>query len=127
MCWLSSLFCSTKRRVWKNYSLKLSEILIMKNYGITLIKGNYATSGGQKILLQKQFCKISSSRLMLKCVNSHQSVLSAHFLTLLTSSSKTEVTRQNCPKNLFNLYRQIWHLSMIVTLCSQLLDKPKLV
>ena len=47
---VSSLFWSTKRRVWKNNFLKLEKFPFMKNYGITLIKGNYATSGQQKSL-----------------------------------------------------------------------------
>ena len=48
---MSSLFCWTKRRVWKKNSLNLYEILIMKNYVITLIRGNYGTSGRQICLL----------------------------------------------------------------------------
>ena len=33
ICCVNSLFWSTKRRVWKNNSLKLEKIPIMKNYG----------------------------------------------------------------------------------------------
>ena len=40
------------RRVWKNNSLKLEKIPSMKNYGKTLIRGNYATSSWQKFELQ---------------------------------------------------------------------------
>ena len=40
-------------RVCKQNSLKLQEFLVMKNYGITLTRGNYETSGRQKTL---QFC-----------------------------------------------------------------------
>ena len=60
---LYSLFClndlleSEKRRVWKNNSLKLQEILIMKNYGITLKRGNYATSGRQRFYFVKALMK----------------------------------------------------------------------
>ena len=31
--------------MWKNDSLKLEKIPFMENYGFTLIRGNYATSG----------------------------------------------------------------------------------
>ena len=48
-CSLFATSTATKRRVWKNNSLKLKEIRIMKNSGITLIKGNYATSGLQNL------------------------------------------------------------------------------
>ena len=47
ICCVSSLFWSPKRRVRKNNSPKLEKIPFMKNYGITLIRGNYATSGQQ--------------------------------------------------------------------------------
>ena len=33
--------------MWKNNSLALVKIPVVKNYGITLIRGNYATSGRQ--------------------------------------------------------------------------------
>ena len=52
ICCVSSLFCSTIRRVWKNNSLKLQKIPFMKNYGITLIRWNYATSGRQNFILK---------------------------------------------------------------------------
>ena len=50
ICCVSSLFWSTKRRVWKNNSFKLEKIPFMNNYGITLIRGNYGTSGQQSNL-----------------------------------------------------------------------------
>ena len=46
LCELSLL--TNKRRVWKNNSFKLEKIPFMKNYGLTLIKGNYTTSGWQR-------------------------------------------------------------------------------
>ena len=58
ICCVSSFFCSTKRRVWKKNSLKLQKIPFMKNYGITLIRGNYATSGWQIILCGSLRCHL---------------------------------------------------------------------
>ena len=57
---VSSPFCSTKRRVWKNNFLKLQEILIMKNYRITLIRRNYATSGRQITLFRLCFLRTNA-------------------------------------------------------------------
>ena len=48
ICCVSSLFWSTKRRVWKYNSLKFEEIPFMKNCGITLIRGKNETLGRQR-------------------------------------------------------------------------------
>ena len=65
-----NLFCElslllNKRRVCKNNSLKLKENLITKNYGITLIGGNYATSGGQKAFYIRGYLFVTSLKLQI--------------------------------------------------------------
>ena len=46
-----------KRRVWKKNSKKSEKIPFIKNYGITLIRGNYATLGRQIVLHPHCFLK----------------------------------------------------------------------